>query len=133
MSSAMNERQAFARIERRLARDDPELAQRINAINSQFTDLAGERVTAQVDERLTDHSTDDRATDKAVEEDPADRPEDGGDSRSWTTVIVVVFVAVAVLGMLLTAVLSSPGGKQEPLQPNGLAPPAISDVLEGRP
>ncbi|MGC9544143.1 hypothetical protein [Streptomyces sp. UG1] len=122
----MNEKHAFARIERCLAREDPELAQRINAINSQFTDRADERFTAQTDERLLDH-TDGPAADRAAEEHLADQPEDGGE-RSWTTVIAVVLTAVAILGLLLTAILSAPGGNQQPPQPHGLAPPAAVDV-----
>ncbi|MBV7697338.1 hypothetical protein [Streptomyces sp. TRM70350] len=132
MSSAMNENHAFARIERRLAREDPELVRRLSAINSQFPDMVDERVTA-TEERLMDHTEerltqDGLATDRAAEEHLAEQSEDGGPRRSWTAVIAVVLVAVAVLGLLLTAILSAPGGKQEPLQPHGLAPPpAASD------
>ncbi|WP_235192871.1 hypothetical protein [Streptomyces viridochromogenes] len=129
MSSAMNERDAFARIERRLAREDPELARRINAINSQFTGLMDERGTAQAAERLTQ---DGRAADQDAEEHLAEQSEDGGHKRSRSAVIAMVLVAVAVLGLLLTAILSAPGGRQEPLQPHGLAPPAASEVLEER-
>ncbi|GAA2531768.1 MULTISPECIES: hypothetical protein [Streptomyces] len=124
MSSAMDEEHAFARIERRLAREDPELARRIDAINSQFTGPAGERATDRADGRLTD---------RAAGEERAGRPADDGDERSWTAVIAVVLVTVTVLGLLLTAILSSPGGEQEPLQPHGPAPPAVSDVREEPP
>lgn len=129
MSSAMNERHAFARIERGLAREDPELARRINAINSQFTGLMDERVTAQAEERLTQ---DDLAADQGAEEHLAEQSESGGHKRSRPGVIVLVLVAVAVLGLLLTAILSAPGGRQEPSQPHGLAPPAASEALEER-
>ncbi|MFE7765347.1 DUF3040 domain-containing protein [Streptomyces sp. NPDC057438] len=128
MSFAMNEKHAFARIERSLAREDPELARRMSAINSQFTDLADERVTAQARERCMDPA-DSRAMDQAVEEDAADRPRGDGDGRSWTAVIAVVLVAVAILGLLLAVTFSSPNGKQEPSQPHGLAPPAVSAPL----
>ncbi|MFV0132382.1 hypothetical protein ACLGIH_03815 [Streptomyces sp. HMX87] len=126
----MNEEHAFARIERRLAREDPELAQRIDAINSQFTDMCGEG-TAQADERRTGHC-DGRAGDRTAEEGPGDHA-DGGHQRSRSAVTAAVLAAVAILGLLLTAILSSPGGTQEPIQPNGLAPPAVLDVVEELP
>jgi anti-sigma-K factor RskA len=131
MSSAMNEEHAFARIERSLAREDPELAQRIEAINSQFTDL-GDEGAAQADERRTGRC-DGRAGDRTADEDLVDQAEDGVDQRSWSAVVAVVLAAVVTLGLLLTAILSSPSGTQEPSQPNGLAPPAALDVVEEPP
>ncbi|MGW7355582.1 hypothetical protein ACWGI0_02575 [Streptomyces sp. NPDC054802] len=131
MSSAMNEEHAFALIERSLAREDPELAQRIQAINSQFTDL-GDEGTAQAEERQAGRR-DGRAGDRTADEDLVDQAEDGVDQRSWSAVAAVVLAAVAILGLLLTAILSSPSGTQEPLQPNGLAPPAVLDVVEEPP
>lgn len=126
MSPAMDEERAFARIERRLASDDPALARRIDVLNRQFDEPAG-------DGRLTAHGDEGRVAGHVGDEAIAGHGIDGGEKRSWTFKVAVVLAVVAAVGLLLTAILSAPsGGERQSPQPSGVAPPASSQVLEDR-
>jgi len=127
MSSPKDEERAFARIEQRLACDDPALARRLDALNTQFAELAG-------DDRLTGRRDLDPVIGRTDEEEATGQVLDGGKERSWTVKVTVAVAILAAVGLLLTAILSAPdGGEHQPPQPSGLAPPASSHVLEGRP
>jgi hypothetical protein len=129
MRSPMDDERALARIEQRLASDDPALARRIEALNTQVTELAsdGRRPDFRVDGRpVTGHAHENQVTGQV---------RGGGEERSWTVKVAVVFAVLAAVGLLLTAILSAPGsgGEGRPPQPYGLDTPVSSRVLEGQP
>jgi hypothetical protein len=127
MSSSKDAERAFARIEQRLADDDPALARRIDALNTQFTESAR-------GDRLTDRRDLGPVTGRADEQKVTGQVLNGGEGRSWTVKVAVALAILAAVGLLLTAILSAPGGgEHQSPQPYGLAPPASSHVLEGRP
>ncbi|MFE3850516.1 hypothetical protein ACFXPN_05145 [Streptomyces griseorubiginosus] len=82
MNPGQNEDRVFARLERRLVQDDPVLAATMAALNDQFSD----DVTAPC---------------------PADGPDDGPRPRSRRLTVAVVCTAIAILGLILTALLNS--------------------------
>ncbi|MBT2528317.1 DUF3040 domain-containing protein [Streptomyces sp. ISL-99] len=98
----MDDRRILAEMERRLARDDPDLASLMDALNGQFPT------------------------------GPDDGPNDDGDRHDWRWKTAVVFAIVAVVAMILTAILTrppSPDDNKGP--PNGLAP-AVSVLTQRR-
>ncbi|MER0484706.1 hypothetical protein ABR737_41390 [Streptomyces sp. Edi2] len=113
-----DDERAFARIEQRLADDDPELARRIESLNTHFTELAG-------DDRFPDRRGVDPVAGRTDEEGATDPVLDGGEEHSWTVKVAVALAILAAVGLLLTAILSTPsGGEHQPPQPYGLAQPA---------
>ncbi|MFI6012564.1 hypothetical protein ACIBAG_27735 [Streptomyces sp. NPDC051243] len=126
MSSPKDDERAFARIEQRLADEDPALARRIDALNTRFTESGR-------DDRSTDRRDLGPVTGHADEEDVTGQVLEGGEGRSWTVKVTVALAVLAAVGLILTAILSAPGGgeRQSP-QPYGLAPPAASHALDGR-
>ncbi|MFG2489064.1 DUF3040 domain-containing protein [Streptomyces virginiae] len=84
----MDEERALARIERCLARDDPELATRISMLNEQFPQVC-------VHGRLR---------------------------RNRRKTAAVVLAIVALLGLVLTALLTRTPPDENPGRPVGLAP-----------
>ena len=81
MSPGQNEDRIFAQLERRLLHDDPALAATMAALNDQFSDVTEVRSTAS----------------------PGDSPP----PRSRRLTVVAVLTAIAVLGLILTALLNS--------------------------
>jgi hypothetical protein len=79
MNPSMDDRRILAEIERRLARDDPELASLMDALNHQFP-----------------HDQDD-----------ADERNDG-ERRDWRVKAAVALAILAVVGMILTAIFTKP-------------------------
>ncbi|WP_037890844.1 hypothetical protein [Streptomyces viridochromogenes] len=126
MSSATDDERAFARIERCLASDDPALVQRVDALNRQFSDPVG-------DDSFTGHGGKGRLTGQDDEKRVTDRALDGAGGRSCTVKVAVALAIVAAVGLLLTAILSAPGGgeRQSPQQ-YGMASPAPAQVHEDR-
>ncbi|WP_158071179.1 DUF3040 domain-containing protein [Streptomyces sp. CB03234] len=89
----MDDRHILAEMERHLARDDPELASVMDALNRQFP-----------------------------ENDVGDRSDDKS-PHDWQWKVAIVFAVVAVLGMILTAVFTRqapPDDNKGP--PNGVTP-----------
>ncbi|OAH09872.1 CBS domain-containing protein [Streptomyces jeddahensis] len=102
MNPSMDDRHILAEIERRLARDDPELASRIDTLNRQFPqDSEG------------DHN-------------------DTGKRRDWRVVTAVVLTIVALLGLLLTAILGAPPRDDDNQNPPGRLPPSVSEHTQHR-
>ncbi|MEU7278499.1 DUF3040 domain-containing protein [Streptomyces sp. NPDC045431] len=93
MNPSMDDRRILAEMERHLAREDPELASLMDALNHQFSDGGDEEAGG----------------DKA--------PHD------WHWKLAIVFAVVAVVGMILTAIFSRqapPDDNKGP--PNGITP-----------
>ncbi|GAB2865330.1 hypothetical protein GCM10027074_35870 [Streptomyces deserti] len=91
----MDDRRILAEMERRLARDDPELVALMDALNLQFPD---------------------------GDEHTESRSDDGG-PHDWRWKAMVVFALVLVVGLILTAVFSrSPSTDGNHGPPNGRAP-----------
>jgi anti-sigma-K factor RskA len=104
MNPSMDDRRVLAEIERRLARDDPELVTLMDALNHQFPD--------------GDEHTDSRSHD--------------GEQHDWRWKAIVAFALVLVVGLILTAVFSrssSTDGNHGP--PNSRAP-VVSVHVQGR-
>lgn len=93
VTPSMDDRRILAEMERHLARDDPELASLMDALNHQFP------------------------------EDGHENENDNKASHKWYGKVAIVLAVVAVVGMLLTAILSgqtSPDDNKSP--PNGVTP-----------
>ncbi|MGP3636976.1 DUF3040 domain-containing protein [Streptomyces sp. 24-1644] len=91
----MDDRRVLAEIERRLARDDPELTSLMDALNHQFT-----------------HNQDD-----------AGERDGDGERRDWRVKAAVALAILAVVGMILTAIFTRPPPAEDNhVPPNGLAP-----------
>ncbi|MGA5423229.1 DUF3040 domain-containing protein [Streptomyces lavendulocolor] len=86
MASEMDEDRLFAEIEQHLAREDPDLAARISALDGQFPDTT---------------------TPPASDEN----------ERQWTMPISLILAAIAVIGLLLTAILNAPPAAEEQQRP----------------
>ncbi len=105
MNPPMDDRRILAEMERRLARDDPDLASLMDALNGQFP-------TGPDDDRNDDGDRQDR--------------------HDWHWKAAMVLAIVAVVAMILTAILTrppSPDDNKGP--PNGLAP-AVSVLTQRR-
>lgn len=99
MNPSMDDRRILAEIERRLARDDPELTSLMDALNHQFPGA----------------------------QDEADEPNSDGERRDWRVKAAVVLAILAVVGMILTAIFSKPPSADDNhVPPNGRLAPAIS-------
>ncbi|MFI2369407.1 DUF3040 domain-containing protein [Streptomyces sp. NPDC018833] len=93
VNPSMDDRRILAEMERHLARDAPELASLMDALNRQFP------------------------------EDGHENESDNKASHEWYGKLAIVLAVVAVVGMLLTAILSgqtSPDDNQSP--PHGVTP-----------
>ncbi|GAB2766167.1 hypothetical protein [Streptomyces bullii] len=126
MASRMDDEHAFARLEQRLASEDPALAQRMQILNGQFTDGAGGgpfRGHGEPDPIATTSHADEEA---AVYHVPV-----GWTERSRTWKVTVALAVLAAIGLLLTAILSAPGGERRAPQPYGMVP-AASQHAEDR-
>ncbi|MFI5763106.1 DUF3040 domain-containing protein [Streptomyces sp. NPDC051563] len=88
----MDEERALARMERCLARDDPELATRISMLNEQFPQMCV----------------------------------DGRPRRNRRKTAAIVLAMVALLGLVLTVLLTRTPPDENPGRPVGLAPPAAA-------
>ncbi|MBT2365533.1 DUF3040 domain-containing protein [Streptomyces sp. ISL-10] len=95
MNPSMDDRRAFAEIERWLAQDDPELVSRMDALNGQFGEVRSE-----------------------TQDEPR--------QRDWRWVAALVFAAVALLGLILTAVLMAPPAPKSDVSPPIGRAPAVS-------
>ncbi|OII63526.1 hypothetical protein BJP40_02800 [Streptomyces sp. CC53] len=98
----MDEDRLLAEIERSLARDDPALDERMSVLGRQF----------------------------AEGPPPEPDPEDGvehphGRRRDWRKIVAVVAVVVAVLGLVLTALLSGPSATVPDQAPPAGLPAAV--------
>ncbi|WP_143645449.1 DUF3040 domain-containing protein [Streptomyces swartbergensis] len=104
MNPSMDDRRILAEIERRLARDDPELAALLDALNHQFPD---------------------------PKEETGSRNDDGK-RLDWRWKAIVAFALVLVLGLTLMAVFSrSPSTDDNHGPPNSRAP-VVSVHIQGR-
>lgn len=104
MNPSMDDRRVLAEMERRLAKDDPELVALMDALNHRFPD--------------GDEHTDSRS--------------DDGGRHDWRWKAIVAFALVLVVGLILTAVLSrSPSTGDNHGPPNSRAP-AVSVHARGR-
>ncbi|MFJ8150265.1 DUF3040 domain-containing protein [Streptomyces sp. NPDC096048] len=103
MSPEMNVGRILAQLERRLAKDDPSLAETMEALNQQFPDNPREEISGSEPE-----------TDGRQEEDNRHR---------WWPIAFTVF-AIAILGLFITALLNSNPDQtdKQPGPPQGLAP-----------
>ncbi|WP_051338659.1 DUF3040 domain-containing protein [Streptomyces flavidovirens] len=100
----MDDRRILAEIERRLARDDPELTSLMDALNCQFPGAQDE-----ADERNSD-----------------------GERGDWRVKAAVALAILAVVGMILTAIFTRPPSAEDNhVPPNGLAP-AVSIYTQHR-
>ncbi|MFE7763870.1 DUF3040 domain-containing protein [Streptomyces sp. NPDC057438] len=108
MSAPKDEERVLARIEQRLASDDPEMARRIEDLNAQFTEPTG-------DDRPTDRGDLGAVTGRADKDDEevTGLGLDDGEERSWTVKVALALVVLAAVGVLLTAILSVPGGGEQ--------------------
>lgn len=94
----MDDRRILADIERRLARDDPELASLMDALNQQFPE-----------------GCDDGGNDKRERRD----------WRDWRVVTAVVLAIVALLGLILMGIFAKPTSTEDDHgRPNRIAPNA---------
>jgi hypothetical protein len=98
MNPDMDEAGILAQLERRLARDDPELAATMNALNQQFPD--------------------------DPEAESSDGHEEEGKRRNWRRTAATVFAIIALLGLFLTAVLNTEPRQadKDPGPTSGLVP-----------
>lgn len=119
MASGMDEDRLLAEIERLLAREDPDLDARMTALARQLPDEPAARPAAPPARPARDSPR-------------PDVPGSGDDGRGsgarhdWRKVIALVAVVIAVVGLLLTAVLTQPsgsGGDTTPVTPAGLSAP----------
>ncbi|MER7832923.1 MULTISPECIES: hypothetical protein [unclassified Streptomyces] len=113
MASGMDEDRLLAEIERLLAREDPDLDARMSALARQ---LPGESAAAPPGRP---------ARDSPGPAEPGGGAQRGsGARRDWRKVLALVAVVVAVVGLVLTAVLTQPsgsGGETTPVSPAGLS------------
>ncbi|WP_028964567.1 DUF3040 domain-containing protein [Streptomyces thermolilacinus] len=121
-----NEDRLLAEIERTLAREDPALDARMSALARQLAEgpeSPGPAPGAAPHERPA------RDTPRPVTNGDGDVGRGSDRPRDWRKVLALVAVVVAVVGLVLTAVLSQPsgsGGDTTPVSPAGLsavAPP----------
>ncbi|MEU3448397.1 DUF3040 domain-containing protein [Streptomyces thermolilacinus] len=121
MASGRNEDRLLAEIERLLAREDPALDARMSALARQLAEDPegpGPAPGAAPRERPA------RDSPRPVTAGDGDDGRDGGRPRDWRKVLALVAVVVAVVGLVLTAVLSQPsgsGGDTTPVSPAGLS------------
>lgn len=87
MAFEMDEDRLLAEIEHHLAREDPDLAARISALDEQFTD------------------------------DTAPPPAEEEKERPWAMPIALILAVIAIMGLLLTAILNAPPATQEQQRP----------------
>lgn len=98
MNPSMDDRRILAEIERRLARDDPDLTSLMDALNHQFPGA----------------------------QDDADERNGDGERRDWRVKAAAALAILAVVGMILTAIFNKPPSAEDNhVPPNGL-PPAVS-------
>jgi hypothetical protein len=96
----MDDRRILAEIERRLARDDPELTSLMDALNYQFPD---------------------------DQDDAHDRDDDVvGGQLSWRWKAVAILAVLALVGLLLAAILTTPPPAQDNREPSKSLAPAGS-------
>ncbi|MFE9628993.1 DUF3040 domain-containing protein [Streptomyces sp. NPDC006527] len=96
MNPEMDDGRILAQLERCLAQDDPDLASLMDALNEQFPD---EGAAQSPDGHEEGHEKEEK-------------------QRNWWMTAVTVFVAIAFLGLFLTAVLnSSPQSAEEDTGP----------------
>ncbi|MFI7142336.1 DUF3040 domain-containing protein [Streptomyces massasporeus] len=107
MDPEMNDGRILAQLERRLAQDDPALAETMEVLNQQFGDEPGEG-----------------AADSRQEDDKRHR---------WWLVAITVFSVLAFLGLFIAALLNSNPDQtdKQPGPPQGLAP-AVSLYTQHR-
>ncbi|CAL9339941.1 hypothetical protein [Streptomyces sp. enrichment culture] len=121
MASGRNEDRLLAEIERLLAREDPALDARMSALARQLAeDLEGPGPASGA----APHERPARDSPRPVTPGDGDDGRGGGRPRDWRKVLALVAVVVAVVGLVLTAVLSQPsgsGGDTTPVPPAGLS------------
>ncbi|MEU8844800.1 hypothetical protein AB0C70_00825 [Streptomyces sp. NPDC048564] len=113
MNPEMNDGRILAQLERRLAQDDPSLAETMEALNQQFAN--------EPDEGTTDSE---QENDSLQEEDKR---------HSWWLITITLFVIITFLGLFITALLNSNPDQtdRQPGPPQGLAP-AVSLYTQHR-
>ncbi|MGW0821112.1 hypothetical protein [Streptomyces sp. NPDC002845] len=116
MNPSMDDRRILAEIERRLARDDPELVRLMDAINHQFPDELDD-----ADSHSHGHSH-------------SDSDNDSGRYDLCRRAIVALIIA-AMTGLMLAAFFAEPHPADDNQGPpaNGLAPAAAVDTPRRRP
>ncbi|MEU2184336.1 hypothetical protein [Streptomyces thermolilacinus] len=126
MASGMNEDRLLAEIERLLAREDPALDARMSALGRQLAeDPAGPGPAPGPQERTA------RDSPRTVTPGDGDDGQGSGRPRDWRKVLALVAVVVAVVGLVLTAVLSQPSGSNGDTAP--VSPAGLSAVAPPRP
>ncbi|WP_192583662.1 DUF3040 domain-containing protein [Streptomyces albicerus] len=100
----MDDRRILAEIERRLARDDPELASRMDALNHQFPD-------DQHDAGRNDGAADD---------------DGGGGRQGLRRKAITALLILALAGMILTAMFTKPPPADDNHGPPNGPNPAVS-------
>ncbi|MFG3496546.1 DUF3040 domain-containing protein [Streptomyces sp. NPDC047928] len=134
MASGMDEDRRLAQIEKLLTREDPDLAQRMVALGRQFPDTPADRR----DPRGTPEGRgrgDERSEGRGEDGAPGDPGESrvrgrhrarGGECaerRDWRRITAIAAAVVALLGIILTVLLSMPPGSgDDRLPPAGHAP-----------
>jgi hypothetical protein len=118
MEPEMDEGRILAKIERRLTRDDPQLAARMDTLNQQFPEVPEAHEIHDTRETRDTHHGDDGERDR--------------ERRNWRKMTAVVLVIVALVGLILTAAFAERQAQTKPATPNGLAPSAVSLRVQRR-
>ncbi|NNJ05330.1 DUF3040 domain-containing protein [Streptomyces sp. PKU-MA01144] len=96
MNSGRDDGRILAHLERRLARDDPDLAAIMDALNRQFTDEPRQQAA------------------DGPETDPETGPGDAEKRRNRRMTAVTVLAITAILGLFLTALLNGSPQRADP-------------------